>query len=192
MIRSPAAGDWLMWRRTLESWGYSPLDTVNRKNVGELKLIWSRDLGPGLQEGTPLVHDGVMYMPNPGDIIQAINGVTGDLIWEYHRKLPEDLKKVIGFSEIKRNVAIYGNLIINTSGDVYVYGVNDKQHLYHNSTLAMDPETGKVTDNPAAVFTKKGETLTICPSVVKMSRDIPLNRLVTNGGEKCGLEPILL
>ncbi len=26
MLQDPAPEDWLMWRRTLDSWGYSPLD----------------------------------------------------------------------------------------------------------------------------------------------------------------------
>ena len=71
MLQDPAPEDWLMWRRTLDGWGYSPLDHIDRDNVGQLRMVWSRGLGPGLQQGTPLVHDGVMYMPNPRDIIQA-------------------------------------------------------------------------------------------------------------------------
>ena len=58
--------------RTLNGWGYSPLDQINRENVGELRLVWLRALTSGSQQGTPLVHDGVMYMPNPGDVVQAI------------------------------------------------------------------------------------------------------------------------
>jgi len=68
MLASPADGDWLMWRRTLDNWGYSPLDQIDRRNVGELQLIWSRPLTDGVQEGTPLVHDGIMYFPNPNDV----------------------------------------------------------------------------------------------------------------------------
>ena len=33
MLRSPAPGDWLNWRRTDNAWGYSPLDQINRQNV---------------------------------------------------------------------------------------------------------------------------------------------------------------
>ena len=32
--REPGPADWLMWRRTLNGWGYSPLDQINRDNVG--------------------------------------------------------------------------------------------------------------------------------------------------------------
>ena len=69
MLQEPDPGDWLMWRRTLDSWGYSPLDQINRDNVAELRMVWTRPLAEGIQEGTPLVYDGVMYYPNPNDVI---------------------------------------------------------------------------------------------------------------------------
>ena len=72
-LENPSPDDWLMWRRTLDGWGYSPLDQINRENVVDLRLVWSRGLRPGRQQGTPLVRDGVMFMPNPRDIIQAID-----------------------------------------------------------------------------------------------------------------------
>ena len=81
MLQNPAPEDWLMWRRTLDSWGYSPLDEINTDNVGQLRLVWSRGLRQGAQQGTPLAYNGMLYMPNPNDIIQAINAVTGDLVW---------------------------------------------------------------------------------------------------------------
>ena len=61
-LRPPDPADWLTWRRTLDGWGYGPLDQINRANVARLRMVWTRALGPGLQEGTPLVHDGVMYV----------------------------------------------------------------------------------------------------------------------------------
>ena len=84
-LENPSPDEWLMWRRTLDGWGYSPLDQVNRDNVADLQMVWSRALQPGRQQGTPLVRDGVLFMPNPRDIIQAIDAVTGDLIWEHRR-----------------------------------------------------------------------------------------------------------
>src|SRR5438105_4646222 len=32
-LRSPPAADWLMWRRTYDGFGYSPLDQINKDNV---------------------------------------------------------------------------------------------------------------------------------------------------------------
>src|SRR5690606_41111935 len=73
MLQNPDPAYWLMWRRTLDNWGYSPLDQINRNNVHQLELAWSRRLADGDQEGTALVYDGVMYFPNPFDITQAID-----------------------------------------------------------------------------------------------------------------------
>ena len=82
-LQTPSPDDWLMWRRTLDGWGYSPLDQIDRTNVSSLRMVWSRALSaPGRQQGTPLVYNGVLYMPNPSDVIQAIDAVTGDLLWE--------------------------------------------------------------------------------------------------------------
>ena len=126
MLQNPAPEDWLMWRRTLDSWGYSPLDQVDRENVGDLRMVWTRALHPGSQQGTPLIHDGVLYMPNPRDVIQALDGATGDLIWEYRRPRPDDLDEHITYAlgEPNRNIAIYGRLLIGTSADGYVYAVD--------------------------------------------------------------------
>ena len=128
MLQDPDPADWLMWRRTLDTWGYSPLDQIDRGNVGDLRMVWTRALGPGLQQGTPLVYDGVLYMPNPRDVIQAIDAVTGDLIWEYRRDRPDDLAEyMIGsLTDTNRNLAIHGELIIDTSGDDYLFALNAK------------------------------------------------------------------
>src|SRR5437763_1562318 len=81
MLQKPDPADWLMWRRTLDSWGYSPLNQISKANVGQLRMVWTRGMGPGVQEAAPLVHNGILYLPNPSDLVQAINGATGDLIW---------------------------------------------------------------------------------------------------------------
>ena len=128
MLQDPDPEDWLMWRRTLDTWGYSPLDEIDRGNVGDIRMVWTRALGPGLQQGTPLVYDGVMYMPNPRDVIQAIDAVTGDLIWEHRRDRPDDLAEyMIGsLTDTNRNIAIWGGLIIDTSGDDHIFALDAK------------------------------------------------------------------
>ena len=123
MLQDPAPADWLMWRRTLNGWGYSPLDQIDRDNVDDLKLVWTRALTTGSQTGTPLAYGGVLYMPNPNDVIQAIDAVTGDLIWEHRRDNPDDVYG--GFlSQNNRNIAIHGNLIIDTSVDDHIFALD--------------------------------------------------------------------
>src|SRR5687767_14878374 len=69
MLWKPNPADWLTWRRTLDSWGFSPLNQINRGNVAQMKMSWTRGMGPGnVQEATPLIYNGVMYLPNPSDL----------------------------------------------------------------------------------------------------------------------------
>ncbi|HEU4620073.1 MAG TPA: PQQ-binding-like beta-propeller repeat protein [Gammaproteobacteria bacterium] len=125
MLKNPPPADWLMWRRTYDSWGYSPLDQIDRRNVGRLQLVWTRGLADGGdQEGTPLVHDGVMYFPNPNDITQALDAATGDLIWEYRRTVPKDIGEYFPAADTNRNLAIYDNLILDNGADGYAYAIN--------------------------------------------------------------------
>ena len=146
MLQDPAPADWLMWRRTLDSWGYSPLDQIDRENVSELRMVWSRALARGTQQGTPLVHDGVMYMPNPRDVIQAIDAVTGDLLWEYRRQHPDDLADFLmgGLLDHNRNLAIYDTLIIDTSADDYVFALDAT-----SGRLAWETQILDYTKHPA-------------------------------------------
>lgn len=125
MLQDPAPEDWLMWRRTLDSWGYSPLDQIDQENVDQLSLVWERDLATGTGEITPLAYNGVLYVPQASDVIQALDAVTGELLWEYERELPADLYEMVGGNaRNNRNLAIYENLIINTSDDNYVFALN--------------------------------------------------------------------
>ena len=80
----------------------------------------------GSQQGTPLAYGGVMYLPNPKDVIQAIDAVTGDLIWEHRREVPDGIERyLLGFvSHVNRNLAIYDNLIIDTSVDDHVFALD--------------------------------------------------------------------
>ena len=144
MLQAPAPDDWLMWRRTLDGWGYSPLDQIDRDNVGDLRMVWSRALSPGgRQQGTPLVYDGVLYMPNPSDVIQAIDAATGDLLWEYRRDLPDDACERImpGVCTTNRNLAIYDNLIIDTSVDEYVFALDARTGELVWETQVLDYTT---------------------------------------------------
>jgi PQQ-dependent dehydrogenase (methanol/ethanol family) len=137
VLQNPDAADWPMWRRTLDSWGYSPLDEINAGNVAQLERVWSHPLGEGIQESAPLIFDGRMYVPNHSDYIQAFEAATGELLWEYRRELPEGVR-----GDTNRNIAIWGNLIINAGSD--------------NTMYALDAETGEVVwetqviDDPAA------------------------------------------
>ncbi len=142
MLQNPDPADWLMWRRTLNNWGYSPLDDIDTRNVGSLQLVWTRELHPGDQEGTPLVYDGIMYFPNPNDITQAIRADTGDLIWEYRRGVPDDVGDYFPAAPTNRNIAIHGNHILDNGADGWAYAVDARTGELAWETFILDYRAG--------------------------------------------------
>jgi alcohol dehydrogenase (cytochrome c) len=129
MLQSPSASDWLHWRRTYDGWGYSPLNQINRQNVGQLQLAWSWAMQPGNQQATPLVYDGVMYLANPGSTVQALNAATGDLLWEYRREFPSETHAQNSIRPL-RGLSIYDDKIFLNTADAHV--------------VALDARTGSV------------------------------------------------
>ena len=142
MLENPDPADWLMWRRTQNHWAYSPLEQVDRRNVAQLRLVWTRPLAQGVQEGTPLVHDGVMFFPSPNDITQALDAATGDLIWEYKRPVQSDNSDYIPFPSINRNLAIYGNFILDNGADNYAYALDARTGALAWETQILDYRRG--------------------------------------------------
>ncbi len=109
MLEDPDPADWPMIRRSYNAHSFSPLDQVNSGNVDQLRLEWVWSMHDGDSEPSPLVYDGTIYLINTSNIIQALDGKTGELIWEHHAG-PFD-------SEDMRNIAIYNDKIIHATTD---------------------------------------------------------------------------
>jgi alcohol dehydrogenase (cytochrome c) len=123
-MRAPKPEDWLMYRGNYAGWGYSALEQINKANVKNLQLVWSRVMEPGLNEITPIVRDGIMYLGNPGDVIQAIDATNGDLIWEYRHPLPPADKFPATHGQRKRSISLYGNFVIFATWNNYIVGLD--------------------------------------------------------------------
>jgi alcohol dehydrogenase (cytochrome c) len=130
IIRAPKPEDWLVYRGNYQAWAYSPLDQMNKSNVKNLQLVWARAMEPGINQATPLVYNGVMYLGNPGDVIQAMDAASGDLLWEYRHPLPALTSFRDNLGQRKRSIALYGD---------YVYTVT-----WDNIVVALDARTGKL------------------------------------------------
>lgn len=129
VLRAPSDDDWLQWRRTYDGWGYSPLTQITRENVARLTLAWSRALNDeGGVQLLPLVHDGVMYIPHPGGVVEAVDATNGDLIWRYRRAPPEGVERP---STTTRNLAIYQDRIFYAAPA-------------DGAVIALDARTGEV------------------------------------------------
>ena len=112
MLRRLPADDWLMIRGNYQAWNYSELAQVTRDNVDELRLewVWAMTDG-GWNEPAPVVHDGVLYLNNMGNIIQALDAATGELIWE-NRVGP-----LVQGGSAMRGLAIYDDKLFVATSD---------------------------------------------------------------------------
>ena len=144
MLEDPDPGDWLHWRRTQNGWGYSPLDQIDRENVGELTMtgeeLWRRPL-----------------IPQPGE--------PGDESWG---DVPFEDRAHVGSWMAPSYDPALELLILGTSvtspAPKFLLGGHEKRHLYHNTTLALEVETGGETG--AVVETELEQQRLICPSLL--------------------------
>lgn len=109
MLENPDPADWPMHRRNYYGHSFSPLDQINTENVGGMTLEWVWNMHEGDSEPAPLVYDGIMYLINPGNVIQALDAATGELIWENWAG-PANRQDM-------RNIAIYNDKIIQATTD---------------------------------------------------------------------------
>jgi alcohol dehydrogenase (cytochrome c) len=149
MLRNQDPGDWLMARRNYQGWSYSPLGLVTRDNVPQLQLAWVWAMNDGgANEPTPIVHNGIIYLTNTANIIQALDGRTGELIWE--QRLPP--YALIGAAAM-RNIALYRDKLFVATTDAHL--------------VALDAKTGNVVWTAMIADRDKGYAAYSGPIVIK-------------------------
>src|SRR5262245_40914735 len=121
MLRNPAPGDWLTIRRDQFASNYSPLTQITRDNAQDLQLAWVAPMAEGgTNQPSPLAHNGTVFLNNTGGVIQALDGKTGDVIWEQR----------LGGNTAMRGITLY---------DDKLYIAMSNAHL-----VALEAKTGKV------------------------------------------------
>lgn len=142
MLRTPPDEDWNNPRRTQDAHAFSPLAQIDAANVGNLEVAWTWSLPTGPNEITPLVHDGVVFVASGGSV-QAIDGTSGELLWEYKGTLNPG---------VVRNIGIYGDKLI-VPGETEV--------------IALDLRSGAEVWKKSVVPSGFGARLTGGPLIVK-------------------------
>ena len=141
MLENVAPEDWLLWRRTYDAYGFSPLAQIDRDNVDDLRVAWSWSLPPGPNESTPIVHDGVLFIYGYGDEVQALDAATGDLLWQYSHRLPRGTAP-----SVKRGMSLYGERLYVPTSDAHI--------------VALEARTGRVVWDTPVVEGDEGYRMT--------------------------------
>ncbi|MEY4642752.1 MAG: hypothetical protein RLZZ227_2746 [Pseudomonadota bacterium] len=123
MLLNPSPNDWLWFSRTPDAQRFSPLDQIDRDNVKQLSLAWSKGLPEGITETIPTVYDGIMYITLPGSNVAALDATTGDTIWQYNR---EYINAGAGGSGRSKTLAIFEDMIYFTAPDETIVALDAK------------------------------------------------------------------
>jgi alcohol dehydrogenase (cytochrome c) len=152
--------NWLTYYGAYDGQRYSPLDQINTENVGRLLPAWvfsfaAQGLHAGQTtyafENAPVVVDGVMYVSGWDGWVWALDGKTGQLLWQYKHAIPFDTSLCCG--NVNRGVAV-------ANGKVFVCTLN--AHV-----LALDATTGECLWDVTSGDVRAGESLTVAPLAVK-------------------------
>jgi len=149
-LKQPEDGDWLMYRRTYNGWGYSPLGQITTRNASRLKPVWT--LATGQIEGhqaPPIVNNGVMFVATPGNQVLAIDAKAGNLLWRFKRPIPEDM---LLLHPTSRGVGLLGDKVYFAAADAVL--------------VALDAKTGKEVWNAPVEDYTHGYYMSLAPLVV--------------------------
>ena len=123
MLRRPDPNDWLMIRGNYQAWNHSALTQVTRENVHDLRLawVWAMNEGNAANEPSPLVHNGIIYLANINNIVQALDARTGELIWENRLSSGGEQS---GGTGATRNLAIYQDKVFVATTNARLVALN--------------------------------------------------------------------
>lgn len=147
MLRNPDPADWLMIRGNQHAWSYSALDQIDTDNVHTLQLAWVWALGEGASsQVSPVVHDGVMYLYNTQNRIQALDAASGELIWEH---------ALGGRRGTMRGMALYEDKLISNTPDGRIVALSAK-----NGELLWTASLGEGFGNTSGPLVADGKIFT--------------------------------
>src|SRR5258706_7405610 len=137
------ADNWMTYHGTYRSWHYSPLNEINSGNVARLTEAWSHVASRSVRglQSYPLVVDGILYYSGSYNQVWALDGATGQVLWQYKQKLNEDLVAKQTHSPYNRGIAIgYSNIYMGT---------------LDGKLVAVDMKTGKLNWETKLVESEK-------------------------------------
>jgi alcohol dehydrogenase (cytochrome c) len=158
MLLHPNPGDWLMIRGNYQGWSYSSLKQITTENVKHLRLEWAWAMNEGgATEPTPIVHDGIIYLSNTSNTVQALDGKTGELIWE--NRIGPDSTRGYGAT---RSLAIYGDKVFVPTTDARLYALDARTGAIVWQTALAEGKGYSTTAGPIVIHGKVLAGLTGC------------------------------
>ena len=160
LLRRPPAEEWLTYGYNYGEQRHSTLRQINATNVGRLGLGWTTEIGEGggIQEATPLVANGVMYVVTNWSVVFALDARTGRELWRFDPKVdrvigtPGPLNRVC-CGVVNRGLALYHDRVFVAALD--------------GRLIALEAATGKQVWSVMTVPPNQPYSITMAPRVYK-------------------------
>lgn len=175
----PSPNDWPAYGRDAGGSRYSPLDQINRENVGKLKIAWTYHTGAeevkavssknAAFESTPILVDGLLYLTTPYNRVIALDPATGAEKWAFDPQVALNR----GYSELtSRGVSAWpaANGRRKAARRIFVATIDAR-------LIALDAATGKTISD----FGENGQ--------VDLSKDV---RMVERGNYQVTSPPAII
>jgi PQQ-dependent dehydrogenase (methanol/ethanol family) len=146
-MRNPDPADWLMIRHDYHANNFSTLNQITANNVQDLRLVWTWAMNEGTNQPAPVVHNGTMFINNPGNIVQALDAKTGELIWE--NRIGET---ATGNSQ--RGLAIYDDKVYVTTGSAQIFALDARTGKNVWTTVIGDRTNGTYSTSSGPIIAK--------------------------------------
>jgi len=128
MLAAEAGDSWLHANGNWAAHRYSTLAQLTPANAKDLKVAWVFSPGGKADaQNTPLFHDGMVFFAQDNKVF-ALDGGTGNVVWKYEHKLPDDWGgyNVPFITGKHRGLAIYGENVYLLSNDAKLHAINYK------------------------------------------------------------------
>jgi alcohol dehydrogenase (cytochrome c) len=152
-IRDSSAepGNWLTYSGNYQGHRFSKLSEINKTNVARLKAAWVYQMSdPDKFETSPIVVDGTLYITERSNIVTALDGKTGQMLWSYRGARARG-RGCCG--RVNRGLAVLDDVLYLTSFDAHL--------------TAIDRQTGTPRWDRVIADTRQGYSTSAAPLALR-------------------------
>jgi quinohemoprotein ethanol dehydrogenase len=125
---------------------FSPLREIDDRTVTDLGLVWSSDLPvPDGISATPVVVDGVIYLSGAWSVVFAIDGKSGEVLWQHDPDVRSGLAQnpyMSWVARVNRGVAVWHGKVFATTADCRLIALDAANGKELWSKQTCDPQQG--------------------------------------------------
>ena len=144
--------NWLTYSGSYDGQRFSRLSQVTPANAADVSISWIHQFqgGESIQESSPIIVDGIMFLTESPNVVHALDAATGEVAWSYTHRIPDDI--IICCGNVNRGAAIWQDSIIMGTLDSRV--------------IALDANTGKLRWDVDTHDHRLGSSISAAPLVV--------------------------